>query len=521
MIIQNPLLTGSLNYNGADLSNVTSSNANSASVSLILTAVSSSNQQLSASYIALSASYNVFSGSASTRITTVSASQQDISSSLLQVSASYIALSGSYNIFSGSASTRVTKIENNYATTGSNSFRADQSITGSLVVSSTITAQTLVVQTVTSSIVYSSGSNLFGNQLANTQTFTGSVNITGSLALAGNITGNAITLTGALSGTSATFTGTLTATDGTQGLNIRAYTGGAGFGAIYSTGVTAGAGNFALAASSTQTILSGVDSVNLAINSAIKLAIASTGAATFSSSVTANIINSTSTGSTQLFLKSTGGGSNRDWQFQTSETAAGDLSIMQSTTAGGATYATKLNITSGGNVLIGNTTDYGHKLQATGVIASIGNAVASYHIASATTYGWYNGGSTLFYLTNSGVANVGYYTMSTGNYTATSDINKKKDIELYNENALNKILLLKPSLYRMKTDNDFSDKHIGFIAQEVKYIFPQAYSEATDNDETFIGLEYTSFTPLLVKAIQELSKQNEELSNRLIKLENK
>jgi hypothetical protein len=151
MIIQNPLLTGSLNYNGADLSNVTSSNANSASVSLVLTAVSSSNQQLSASYIALS---------------------------------------GSYNVFSGSASTRVTQIENTYATTGSNSFRADQSITGSLVVSSTITAQTLVVQTVTSSIVYSSGSNLFGNALANTQTFTGSVNITGSLAIAGNITSN-------------------------------------------------------------------------------------------------------------------------------------------------------------------------------------------------------------------------------------------------------------------------------------------------------------------------------------------
>jgi len=190
MIIQNPLLTGSLSYNGADLSNVTSSNANSASVSLILTAVSSSNQQLSASYIALSGSYNIFSGSASTRITTISSSQQDISSSLLQVSASYIALSGSYNTFSGSASTRVTKIENNYATTGSNSFRADQSITGSLVVSSTITAQTLVVQTVTSSIVYSSGSNLFGSALGDRQTFTGSVNITGSLALAGNITSN-------------------------------------------------------------------------------------------------------------------------------------------------------------------------------------------------------------------------------------------------------------------------------------------------------------------------------------------
>jgi hypothetical protein len=45
---------------------------------------------------------------------------------------------------------------------------------------------------VTSSILYSSGSNKFGNALSNTQTFTGSVNITGSQTIFGNIvsTGN-------------------------------------------------------------------------------------------------------------------------------------------------------------------------------------------------------------------------------------------------------------------------------------------------------------------------------------------
>jgi len=155
--------------------------------------ISSSLLQVSASYISLSGSYNTSSGSNSTIITAVSSSQQQISSSLLQVSASYIALSGSYNTFSGSASTRVTQIENVYATTGSNSFRADQSITGSLVVSSTITAQTLVVQTVTSSIVYSSGSNIFGCDLNSRQTFTGSVNITGSLTV--NTTGTEFQVT--------------------------------------------------------------------------------------------------------------------------------------------------------------------------------------------------------------------------------------------------------------------------------------------------------------------------------------
>jgi hypothetical protein len=99
----------------------------------------------------------------------VSSSQQQISSSLLQVSSSQQQISAS-----------LLNVIANYATTGSNSFRANQSITGSLVVSSTITAQTLVVQTVTSSIVYSSGSNIFGSALGDRQTFTGSIQASGS-----------------------------------------------------------------------------------------------------------------------------------------------------------------------------------------------------------------------------------------------------------------------------------------------------------------------------------------------------
>lgn len=61
-------------------------------------------------------------------------------------------------------------------------------ITGSLTTSGTITAQTLNVQQVTSSVVYSSGSNVFGNSLSNTQVMTGSLSVTGSLAtFAGNV----------------------------------------------------------------------------------------------------------------------------------------------------------------------------------------------------------------------------------------------------------------------------------------------------------------------------------------------
>jgi hypothetical protein len=58
---------------------------------------------------------------------------------------------------------------------GNNTVSGSMSISGSLDVNGTITATTLVVQTVSSSVIYSSGSNVFGNSAANTQTFTGSV----------------------------------------------------------------------------------------------------------------------------------------------------------------------------------------------------------------------------------------------------------------------------------------------------------------------------------------------------------
>jgi len=74
-----------------------------------------------------------------------------------------------------------------FATTGSNQFDGSQAITGSLTVTGEVVAQTLNVQQVTSSIVYSSGSNVFGNDLGNTQQFTGSLQVSGS---SHNILGN-------------------------------------------------------------------------------------------------------------------------------------------------------------------------------------------------------------------------------------------------------------------------------------------------------------------------------------------
>ncbi len=79
------------------------------------------------------------------------------------------AISGSYTLSSSYS---------DLSNTASNALTASSA--DNFLVRGTITAQTLVVQTVTSSIVYSSGSNIFGNQLTNVQQFTGSLRVTGS-----------------------------------------------------------------------------------------------------------------------------------------------------------------------------------------------------------------------------------------------------------------------------------------------------------------------------------------------------
>ena len=106
-------------------------------------------------------------------------------------SASY----ATYAATAGSATAAQTATSASYALTASytpgsgvsvsSSYAATASSADNFLVRNTLTAQTLVVQTITSSIVYSSGSNIFGNNSSNVQQFTGSVYVTGSLNVNG------------------------------------------------------------------------------------------------------------------------------------------------------------------------------------------------------------------------------------------------------------------------------------------------------------------------------------------------
>jgi hypothetical protein len=107
---------------------------------------------------------------------------------------------------------------------------------------------------------------------------------------------------------------------------------------------------------------------------------------------------------------------------------------------------------------------------------------------------------------------------ASGVYTAVSDINKKKDFET-STIGLNAILGLKPTLYRMNSDESEGDKELGFIAQEVKEFIPQAYVESGEDDAKFIGLNYNAIVAALVKSVQELKSENDNLKSRLEVLE--
>jgi len=123
---------------------------------------------------------------------------------------------------------------------GSTALSGSLTLSGSMTTTGTLTAQTLVIQTITSSITYSSGSNVFGNNISNTQIMTGSVLITGSQTITGNSTTTGTVSIGndasnptiiLKTGGSTSYAGSITTNANTDFLNIN---GGAG--ANYNSG---------------------------------------------------------------------------------------------------------------------------------------------------------------------------------------------------------------------------------------------------------------------------------------------
>lgn len=338
--------------------------------------------------------------------------------------------------------------------------------------------------------------------------------------------------------------GTARFSDGTQGLIIRAYTATDGWGAIYPVGVTPSSSNYTLIAKSTNAVLNASTSVTLAVGDSGKLTanstgISVTGAATFSSSVTANgnygtIAANTST-APQYYLTQTGGNTYSVIGINRADgtgiaSGIGSALVIRS---GDATnfpiqLATannvRLTIATGGNVLIGTQTDNLHKLRVNGDLWVDGIykvPVSSYFIC----------GSAGYRFNNSTDAFNNFVALDNGNATLrgtltqnASDERLKNNIEII-PNAIDKIKQLRGVTFKWNQDLYETSRtfDIGVIAQEVEQVLPNAVCLApfdtnfddntSKSGQNYLTVYYEKLIPLLIEGIKELKQEIDTLKN--------
>jgi hypothetical protein len=244
----------------------------------------------------------------------------------------------------------------------------------------------------------------------------------------------------------------------------------------------------------------------------------------------------TASGSVALY-NNTGGSYN---------TASGDGALYSNQSGNGNTasgadalYNNQMgnnNTASGTAALYSNTTGNGNTASG---FQALYNTTGSYNTAIG-----YQAGSTL--TTGSNNILIGYnaqpssatvsdevtignssnntYRMYAAGWTNASDARYKHDITDL-PYGLDFILKLRPRqfVYNNSTDNKIT---MGFIAQEVQQVMKQynmqdKYNLVKIMEKDFLGLNTTEIIPVLVKAVQELSSENEELKKENAELKSR
>ena len=101
---------------------------------------------------------------------------------------------------------------------------------------------------------------------------------------------------------------------------------------------------------------------------------------------------------------------------------------------------------------------------------------------------------------------VGFFNGVDGSYSTSSDRRLKKNIQSMGS-VLDKVLQLKPSMYEYIHNNPDQKQSIGFVAQEVKGLFPELVNIQEDERSRGIhAVNYAGFSTVTVKAIQEQQK---------------
>ncbi len=190
-------------------------------------------------------------------------------------------------------------------------------------------------------------------------------------------------------------------------------------------------------------------------------------------------------------------------------TAVSSGSIGIATTTPGGTFGERFTV-SGGVYFEGNAT-------TSGSLAIGGNATTSGNFTvSGVLYGNGFGNSALLKIAatttpetddtyNLGSSDLRWRNVFSNNgLIQTSDSRLKENIMSTNY-GLDEIMALNPITYTWISRSDES-AHLGFLAQEVLAVLPEAVNIGDDQNQT-LGINYNSIIPVMVKAMQE--QQNE------------
>ena len=207
----------------------------------------------------------------------------------------------------------------------------------------------------------------------------------------------------------------------------------------------------------------------------------------------------------------------------------------------GTNGSTRLAIQANGNVGIGNSfpaykLDIGGNLNINGFTSGgalyCNGSEAIWY--DGTYYSWGYGGTWNFFGdkvfigdvaadpgTNMLVVNGAAAKSGGGSWATWSDI-RLKDIQGNYEKGLNEIIRLQPIKYTYKKGNacklPSDQNYVGFVAQDVQKVFPEAVSAGKDG---YLTLDENSINVALVNAVKELKAENEQLKTRLEKIEAK
>jgi hypothetical protein len=180
----------------------------------------------------------------------------------------------------------------------------------------------------------------------------------------------------------------------------------------------------------------------------------------------------------------------------------------------------RLFLKDNGNVGIGTTTP-GARLHVAGDRADL--IVGNYSLSSKVI-GGLNAMVLQYWIDPNYKDKYLYYIGGSGNWASTSSQVLKTNLAPITE-VLHKLDQIRGVYFNWKEENISTlpgaqkQRHIGMIAEEVQAVFPELVSRVPEEDREILGLDYSSFTAVLVQAVKELKAMNQALSERVKALE--